>query len=311
MAIVYHSARPLALAQQDERLSQSPALRRRAMDGESHRSGSGSRLGAFLCIGGSTLICAASLAWILASPLDESIPPTVFHARLLWGALGAVLSLAVGVGGIALWPRRTRRRARSRDAVPSTYDSMTGLPTQRLFFVLLSQALARSKTTNRGVAVLVIALEACCRLAAGNVLRNVTLVVRVQAARIKGALQSHDTVARLAEDRFAVILDGVESAERVRSIADNIQRAMSLPLVVEGQELLLSCRIGAALALSGGAESQTLLAEATQALADSQSADVSIKVLSDVTALTSFARPAQPVVLPSDDQRSDAVTSHR
>lgn len=294
----------------EEQLSQPPAIRPNAVAGRIHRTGTKSRMVAFAYVGLSALACAASLAWILMTP-SQGLTPHAFHARLLWGGLGALLSLASGVAGMVFWPERRRLAGRPPDTTLSMYDSMTGLPTERLFLVLLTQALARIQHSQRMVAVLVIALEQCRPGGQGSGLQNLTLVVRVQAARIKGSVQSHDTVARLGEHRFAVILDSLDGAARALAIAQDIRRTMSLPLVIEGHELLLSCRIGVSVAPVDGTDSTALLAGATQALAEGQRDDAPIKFLSNVTALTSSGALGTPLEPPPKDHRSPAVASHR
>ncbi len=307
MATLHHSG-PGTVTAREEKCSQPPAIRLSAVAGRSHRTGTKSRMVAFVYVGFSTLACAASLAWILMTP--SGLTPQAFHARLLWGGLGALLSLASGVAGMVFWPQR-RLASRPPDTTLSMYDSMTGLPTERLFLVLLTQALARVKHSQRMVAVLVIALEQCRPGGQESGLQNLTLVVRVQAARIKGAVPSHDTVARLGEHRFAVILDGLDGTARAHSIAQDIRRTMSLPLVIEGHEVLLSCRIGVSVAPLDGTDSAALLAGATRALADGQRDDASIKFLSNVTALTPSGAPGTRLEPPLKDHRSPAVASHR
>lgn len=86
-----------------------------------------------------------------------------------------------------------------------------------------------------------------------------TLVVRVQAARIKSALQSHDVVARLDEHTFAVIVDNLDSPHQADVIAEKIQSTVSLPVLIEGQELLMSCRIGGIVGPQQGVPAESLL----------------------------------------------------
>lgn len=114
-----------------------------------------------------------------------------------------------------------------------------------------------------------------------------TLVMRVQAARIKSALQPHDVVARLNEYTFAMSADNLQSPDEARVIADKIQHAIALPLLIEGQELLISCRIGGIVGPRHGAGAESLLDAASRALSESQSADKSIAFVSDPAVTTS------------------------
>lgn len=188
--------------------------------------------------------------------------------------------------GFLCRPRRPDLSRRKQDGVSSAYsayDGVTGLPTRRLFLVLLKQALNRAATTHRNVAVLVCALEQFRPLSTSSTAPNMTLVVRVQAARIKSALQPHDVVARLDEYAFAVIADNLQSPEEARLIAEKIQKAIALPLLIEGQELLISCRIGVATSPQDGADAEMLLRAASQTVSDNQTAADSIVFVSDLT----------------------------
>ena len=100
-----------------------------------------------------------------------------------------------------------------------------------------------------------------------------TLAVRVQAARIKSALQPHDVVARLNEYTFAVIADNLKSPDEARLVAEKIQHAIALPLVIEGQELPISCRIGGIVGPKSGTEAEVLLEAASLTLSDSPTAN--------------------------------------
>ncbi len=209
------------------------------------------------------------------------------------------------------WPSAHPKRVRRQDASLATYDSLTGLPSRRLFLVLLSQALSRAESTGRAVAVLVAALEQFRPLPTSTAVPNMALVVRVQAARIKSALQSHDAVARLDERTFAVIVDNLESPDRAIPLAQKIQTTMSLPLLVEGQELLLSCRIGGAVAPLDGTDAETLLDAASQILSSRQRHDASIVFLSDPTTGPPLPRTPSGSVTPASEHHRASLTANR
>jgi diguanylate cyclase (GGDEF)-like protein len=245
---------------------------------------------AAVCISLSALAFAGSLAYTLLTPdaqpsgghnatgLHET------HVRLIMGGVGAIISLAIGITGVLYWPRRDHIRLRRAEQSVSTYDSMTGLPTRRLLAVLLGQALARAAETRRLVGVLVIELDYCRPGSPERTMPNLPLIARVQAARIKSTVNTHDAVARLDEHRFAVVLENGEQPDGFLSIARAIQSTIALPLQVEGQELLLSCRIGGAVAPADGTDADTLLEKAAQRLPQSQNDDASVALSSEVPA---------------------------
>lgn len=229
------------------------------------------------------------MVWMEATSSGAAGVAEVVSVRLVVGWIGLFIAAGFGVMGFLCWPHRSDLPPRKQEGAPSAYDGVTGLPTRRLFLVLLKQALSRAETTNRNVAVLVCVLEQFRPLSTSSVAPNMTLVVRVQAARIKSALRSHDVVARLDEYTFAAIADNLESPDEARLIAEKIQHAIALPLLIEGQELLVSCQIGGIVGPQKGVDAESFLDAASLALSDSQTADASITFASDPT--TSFFSP--------------------
>lgn len=144
----------------------------------------------------------------------------------------------------------------------STYDYVTGLPTRRLFGTLLEQAIVRAEKTGRFLALLVVELDHFRVVAENQGQANGNVVVRVQAARVKGVLRSAETVARLAPDQFAMILDNLTSHQEVTTIVDTLQATVGLPLTLDGHELFLTCRIGIALYPQDAMDCEGLIAQA-------------------------------------------------
>ncbi|ALA58604.1 GGDEF domain-containing protein [Nitrospira moscoviensis] len=288
-----------------------------------------SRAWASICVGLSALACAASLAWMLTAP-DGRLEARVSAAalkdvkqRLLLGGIGAVMSLGIGIIGVLCWPRKSRLTTHGGAPPLSTYDGMTGLPTRRLFDVLLTQALARAEATSRLVAVLVIDLvhygvgsharreEGDQTPGASHRWLPTPLVVRVQAARIKSVLHAQDALARLDERRFAVVLDNVQQAAEFLATARAIRQTIGLPLQIEGQELLLSCRIGGAIAPWDGVEADGLLKKAALMLSQSQDNDGAIAFASDPTTGHAFGRPTSGRFSATENRLSNQLITGR
>lgn len=189
----------------------------------------------------------------------------------LFGLIGLCLFTLLILGG---WWIRGRYRAHGfRRGVPAeslpqvaAYDYVTGLPTRRLFGTLLEQAVGRAEKTGRSLALLVVELEHFRMVAESQGQANSNVLVRVQAARVKGVLRSTETVARLAQDQFAMILDHLTSQEEVTAIVDKLQATVGLPLTLDGHELFLTCRIGVALYPQDARGQEGLLAQAMQAV---------------------------------------------
>lgn len=184
----------------------------------------------------------------------------------LAGLIGLVMSVGFGLAGLWFWPFKSRTRIRSREEHMAAYDHITGLPTLRLFTVLLDQALARATQLNRRVGVLVAELHQFRPTAPIDHAPNMSLIVRVEAARIKSALLSTNTVARIGDRRFAVLIEEAGDRPQLDAVAHKIQQTMSLPLMIEGQEMLLSCHIGGLVSSPAASTAEYMLSHAVKAL---------------------------------------------
>ncbi len=208
-------------------------------------------------------MASAGLSTIVMSPLMALI-----------GLCSISLLILGGLWLKGRYPKHTFRRDESTEKPEersSIYDYVTGLPTRRLFGTLLEEAVGRAAKTGRPLALLVVELEHF-RMEAesqGQAISNV--LVRVQAARLKGVVRSTETVARLAQDQFAMILDNLTYHEEVMVIVGKLQATVGLPLTLDGQELFLTCRIGVALYPQDGTEHEGLINQAMRAVKTAKS----------------------------------------
>lgn len=211
------------------------------------------------------------------------------------GVVGLCLVTLFVMGGLWLkgHPRRWGVGLRpSEETAPpvAAYDYVTGLPTRRLFKTLLDQAIGRAEKTGRSLALLVVELEHFRMVAESQGQANSNVLVRVQAARVKGVARSTETVARLAQDQFAIILDHLASFEEVAAIVDKLQATVGLPLTLEGHELFLTCRIGVALYPQDAKEHEGLIAQAMQAVKRAKSDGQAVR-FSSLTAASGTHEP--------------------
>jgi diguanylate cyclase (GGDEF)-like protein len=147
----------------------------------------------------------------------------------------------------------------------STYDSVTGLPTKRLFMTLVGQALSRARKIRRHVAILMVELDHFAPDENRHGPPHGNLVYRVQAARLKSALRTTETVARLGDRSFAALIENIAERSDVEAVAAKMQATVSLPFILEGRELFLTSRIGIGLS-SDMTDAAGLLDLATQAV---------------------------------------------
>ena len=207
---------------------------------------------------------------------------TAFTGLLTVSALKAYpLMLGGGVAlivlfflGMTLWssrhPYTTVKTARitedsSRPCI-SAYDSVTGLPTARLFNFRLRQAWTRTHRLDRHITVLVIELDELENISELHGQEHRNLIYRVQAAKVKSAVRTTDFVARLADRTLAVLLNGIDRPEDLFSIVRKLQLSLSLPFMLDGQELFIASRIGVAHSTYDHDDETTLLESAVLAV---------------------------------------------
>jgi diguanylate cyclase (GGDEF)-like protein len=217
----------------------------------------------------------------------------------LMAIMGVCLIGLLILGGLWLksrYPRSGFHRARASEKpteLSSTYDYVTGLPTRRLFGTLLEQAVGRAAKTGRPLALLVVELEHFRMVAESQGQANGNVLVRVQAARVKGVLRSTETVARLAQDQFAMILDNVTSNQEVTTIVEKLQATVGLPLTLEGHELFQTCRIGVSLYPQDAKDHEGLIKQAMQAVKQAKSEGQAVQFTSSI--VSSNAPEPMPV----------------
>ena len=74
------------------------------------------------------------------------------------------------------------------------------------------------------------------------------LLLTSLSARLIPCVQAIDTIARVGGDEFSLLLERLTSEDDAHRVAEQIQRALEQPFVVEGHEVVMSCSIGIAFA---------------------------------------------------------------
>jgi diguanylate cyclase (GGDEF)-like protein len=172
------------------------------------------------------------------------------YPLMLWGGVAAILLFFLGT---TWWSSRQPHTPVKTAAITddsnrpriSAYDSVTGLPTGRLFNFRLKQAWTRTRTLDRHIAVLVIELDELENISELQEQERRNLIYRIQAAKVKSAVRTTDFVARLADRTLAVLLNDIEP-EDLFSVMRKLQLSLSLPFILDGQELFIASRIGVA-----------------------------------------------------------------
>ncbi|NIA70820.1 diguanylate cyclase [Pelagibius litoralis] len=145
-------------------------------------------------------------------------------------------------------------------------DSVTGLPTRRLFDDRLKQALARSRRSGDMIAIIFMDLDGFKQVndAFGHDVGDSTL--RAAGQRMRDQIRESDTLARLGGDEYAVLLDTGVTPEVLMKVCGRIEQTFSLPFDVGGTMIGLGVSIGVALYPRDGEDAHNLLRVADAAM---------------------------------------------
>jgi diguanylate cyclase (GGDEF)-like protein/PAS domain S-box-containing protein len=147
------------------------------------------------------------------------------------------------------------------------HDALTGLPNRALFLDRLAQALARARRNPEArIGLLFLDLDGFKQVNDNlGHLAGDQLLVKV-AERIGQRLRESDTAARLGGDEFAVLLEDVRAPADVDTIADDISRRLCAPYDIDGEEVVISAAVGAALSATGRERPDDILRSADSAM---------------------------------------------
>lgn len=257
---------------------------------------------------------AHGVGWtVLVQAHEEAIYSPVHRFLFVIGTAFAMLAVIIGyVAWRALegTVHGTRWRASTRRSFsgPTYYDAVTGLPGDRLFEMILGEAIERAAMVRREMALLLFDLKQLKIVSDSQGQVRGDLAVRVLAARVKSCVRSSDTVARTGDDRFAVLLENLSAPSDAAAVAQKILRTVVLPLTLGSEEILVDTSIGVALYPSDAVSAKTLVARAEEAMEAAQAEGVPIsfhakaqgdeifEALAKENAVDSLSSPASPSV---------------
>jgi diguanylate cyclase (GGDEF)-like protein len=160
---------------------------------------------------------------------------------------------------------RLRENERQLQALAHT-DALTGLASRLLFDARLQQSMQHARRNHGRIALLLCDLD---HLKAINDNYGHAIgdeVLRVAAGRLRVTVREVDTVARLGDDQFAVVLTGLGSGADAEHMAQKLVTNLGQPMRVLGLPLEVGVSIGIAHFSSGDLSPTELLRRADQAL---------------------------------------------
>lgn len=159
-----------------------------------------------------------------------------------------------------------RHRAEERIRHQALHDDLTGLPNRVLFNDRLGQAIGHAHRHDRMLAVLTADLDNF-KLVNDNFGHSFgDIVIRDVSGRLKTALRSTDTIARLGSDEFAIIVEDIVDEEQATTIADKVREAIADPFEIGGHSAGLTISIGISLFPRDGRDAEMLFRSSASAL---------------------------------------------
>jgi len=148
----------------------------------------------------------------------------------------------------------------------ATHDSLTDLPNRALFFDRLEQNIKTSRRAKQRFALFFIDLDNFKRIndTYGHLVGD--QVLKDVAGFLSNAVRDSDTVARLAGDEFTIILENVQTIENVEAVARKTIEAVSQPIKIMQETIVMTISIGASIFPDHGDNAETLLKKADAAM---------------------------------------------
>lgn len=185
-------------------------------------------------------------------------------------AAGAIDIVAAGDLSAVVLRRAVRYALARRDSERKLarlrlFDPVTSLPSQILFWEILSLAVRRAKRNKDFFAILLVDIE---NLPDGHGEDGAyqDLAMRELAERITPTLRGSDTIARFEQQQLAILAESMPRVEDIQIVAEKIIEEIGRPLSVGIGPVALNAAIGISLYPTSATGAEGLLSRATDAM---------------------------------------------
>jgi diguanylate cyclase (GGDEF)-like protein len=141
----------------------------------------------------------------------------------------------------------------------STHDTLSGLPNRFLFTDRLRQALARNRQYVEPLGLLTLRVSALPWSAEGDVHGMQDAVIAEAARRLRAKTRRSDTLARIDDAMFAVILERANSRAGLAKHLDDLVRTLEMPMSWHGRHVGIRVHTGLAFCPDDGSEGDALV----------------------------------------------------
>lgn len=193
--------------------------------------------------------------------LDGSVIWISENARAVYGPDGSFLYYEGTVQDIT-----ATRNYQEQLEHQASHDSLTGLPNRTLFADRLNQAIHQAARNGYFAVVAFIDLDNFKYINDSLGHKAGDELLKTIARRLMDCLRGEDTVARYGGDEFVLVLNNHYQVSTVVQVLERVLAEIQRPMVLEQQELCVTCSIGLSLYPSDGADSLTLIQHADAAM---------------------------------------------
>jgi diguanylate cyclase (GGDEF)-like protein len=151
------------------------------------------------------------------------------------------------------------RRLRADLEYRATRDHLTGVSNRQQLMERLAAQLQTSDAAVSGVGVMFVDIDNLKPINDDNGHATGDDVITAVAERLLSSVRRQDMVARIGGDEFVVVLDGSNSIDAVRQVAEKCRAAVAEPVLSHGNEVTVTVSIGAVLAAATETPKQVLV----------------------------------------------------
>jgi len=146
------------------------------------------------------------------------------------------------------------------------HDGLTGLPNRSLLMDRIEHGIDRAQREKGQLAVMFIDLDGFKM--ANDVYGHDTgdLLLKSVASRLRSAVRSQDTVARISGDEFAIVLEDIMSQNDAGIVARKIMDSLCEPYLINESEVLVTASIGISVFPDDAIDTRLLLKHADVAM---------------------------------------------
>jgi diguanylate cyclase (GGDEF)-like protein/PAS domain S-box-containing protein len=192
---------------------------------------------------------------------DGSRIPVSVAMRAVTSEAGAVS----GYVGVAT-DISERKQMLARMTHLATHDHLTKLAGRALLQENLAQAVERARRYGTRVAVFLVDLDQLKRVNDSLGHTNGDKVLVEIAGRLRRAVRSSDTVARVGGDEFVVVMPDIMNFGDVEQCGMNLIQLVSPPMMIEDHEVHVTASVGACIYPDFAADAKHLLKRADAAM---------------------------------------------